>query len=196
MEQISFISIKTIDICKHACLKNEIKIVSGILSGMTGFYSFQVAVYIRVVFLKIGEIDTLKENFAADAYIQARWREPQFDHQRDIVCANLHCFLIISYSAVVHLRPIIGQGFALIWGTSHLSKHCPICHVWMHRSGSQVMQMILLFFVDMKPILEKVLDKFHIDKNWGHYLLHRIFYICFNHNIQFQCTEHFAKKQK
>lgn len=44
----------------------------------------KVAVFIRVVFLKIGEIDTLKENFAADAYIQARWREPQFDNQRDI----------------------------------------------------------------------------------------------------------------
>lgn len=39
----------------------------------------QVTVYIRVVFLKIGEIDTLKENFMADAFIQARWREPALD---------------------------------------------------------------------------------------------------------------------
>ena len=37
--------------------------------------------YIRVVFLKIGEIDTLKENFMADAFIQACWREPALDGQ-------------------------------------------------------------------------------------------------------------------
>jgi len=41
----------------------------------------QVIVYIRVVFLKIGEIDTMKENFMADAFIQARWREPALDGQ-------------------------------------------------------------------------------------------------------------------
>jgi hypothetical protein len=34
--------------------------------------------------LKIGEIDTLKENFAADAFIQARWREPLFDNHKDV----------------------------------------------------------------------------------------------------------------
>jgi hypothetical protein len=33
----------------------------------------------EVSFLKIGEIDTLKENFSADVYIQARWREPLLD---------------------------------------------------------------------------------------------------------------------
>lgn len=36
-------------------------------------------VFIKVSFLKIGEIDTLKENFSADVYIQARWREPLLD---------------------------------------------------------------------------------------------------------------------
>ena len=43
----------------------------------------QVIVYSRVVFLKIGEIDTLKENFMADAFIQSRWREPLLDHTVD-----------------------------------------------------------------------------------------------------------------
>ncbi|XP_063431035.1 cys-loop ligand-gated ion channel-like isoform X1 [Mytilus trossulus] len=38
-------------------------------------------VFIKVSFLKIGEIDTLKENFSADVYIQSRWREPQLDKQ-------------------------------------------------------------------------------------------------------------------
>ena len=33
-------------------------------------------VRIRLVFIHIGEIDTLKEQFQAEAFIQARWSEP------------------------------------------------------------------------------------------------------------------------
>jgi hypothetical protein len=39
-------------------------------------FLFQVSVELRLVFLKIGEIDTLKEQFQAEAFIQARWSEP------------------------------------------------------------------------------------------------------------------------
>nr|CAH8821898.1 unnamed protein product [Trichobilharzia regenti] len=39
----------------------------------------KVAVEVRVVFLKIGEIDTLKELYYADAFLQAKWREPRLD---------------------------------------------------------------------------------------------------------------------
>ncbi|CAL8094473.1 unnamed protein product [Calicophoron daubneyi] len=39
----------------------------------------KVAVEVRVVFLKIGEIDTLKEFYYADAFLQAKWREPKLD---------------------------------------------------------------------------------------------------------------------
>jgi hypothetical protein len=38
-------------------------------------------VYIRVVFLKVGDIDTVKETFTADIFVQARWREPLLDGQ-------------------------------------------------------------------------------------------------------------------
>ena len=31
------------------------------------------------MFLKIGEIDTLKEQYSADTFIQAKWREPALD---------------------------------------------------------------------------------------------------------------------
>ncbi|XP_048733952.1 cys-loop ligand-gated ion channel-like isoform X2 [Ostrea edulis] len=34
---------------------------------------------IKVVFLKVGEIDTLKEFFVADVFVQIRWREPALD---------------------------------------------------------------------------------------------------------------------
>jgi len=53
--------------------------------------AMQVTVYIRVVFLKIGEIDTLKENFMADAFVQARWREPALDGQASQVGIVVLC---------------------------------------------------------------------------------------------------------
>ena len=61
--------------------------------------------YIRVVFLKLGEIDTLKENFAADAFIQARWREPVLDGKTDLVSLRASC---LSFGA--ELRSIIPTG--------------------------------------------------------------------------------------
>ena len=33
-------------------------------------------VEIRVVFMKFGEIETLKEQFQAEAFIEAKWKEP------------------------------------------------------------------------------------------------------------------------
>jgi hypothetical protein len=42
-------------------------------------FPFKVFVELRVVFLKIGEIDTLKEQYSADTFIQAKWREPALD---------------------------------------------------------------------------------------------------------------------
>ena len=45
----------------------------------------QERVLIRVVFLKIGEINTALETFSADVFIQARWREPLFDRKIDLV---------------------------------------------------------------------------------------------------------------
>ena len=32
-----------------------------------------------MTFLKIGEIDTLKEQYQADVMVKSRWREPAFD---------------------------------------------------------------------------------------------------------------------
>ncbi|KAK3799495.1 hypothetical protein RRG08_052680 [Elysia crispata] len=36
-------------------------------------------VHVRAVFMKIGEVDTVKEKFDADLFLQARWREPALD---------------------------------------------------------------------------------------------------------------------
>lgn len=51
----------------------------------TGFLCLQMTVKVRVIFLKIGEIDTVKENFAADVFIQTKWKEPAFNGHRDLV---------------------------------------------------------------------------------------------------------------
>jgi hypothetical protein len=39
----------------------------------------KITVYIEVVFMKLGEIDTIKETYTAEIVIQARWREPKLD---------------------------------------------------------------------------------------------------------------------
>lgn len=39
----------------------------------------KTTVFVSVTFLKIGEIETIKEYFEADVYIQAKWREPLLD---------------------------------------------------------------------------------------------------------------------
>ncbi|XP_060558061.1 acetylcholine-gated ion channel acc-4-like [Ruditapes philippinarum] len=45
----------------------------------------KTTVYVTVTFLKLGEIDTIKEYFEADVYIQARWREPLLDNTKTTV---------------------------------------------------------------------------------------------------------------
>jgi len=45
----------------------------------------KVTVFVHVVFLKVGEIDTVKETYTADVFVQARWREPLFDGQTNLV---------------------------------------------------------------------------------------------------------------
>ncbi|XP_013387103.1 uncharacterized protein LOC106156405 isoform X2 [Lingula anatina] len=40
-----------------------------------------VTVEVCVIFLKLGEIDTLKEQFSADVLVKAKWREPELDRK-------------------------------------------------------------------------------------------------------------------
>ncbi|ELU17487.1 hypothetical protein CAPTEDRAFT_215265 [Capitella teleta] len=54
----------------------------------------KVVVELRVVFLKIGEIDTLKEQYSADTFIQAKWRESSLDGRtsEELKRIDLECF--------------------------------------------------------------------------------------------------------
>ncbi len=47
--------------------------------------TFQRIVYVRCVFLKIGSVDTVKEKFAADVFVQAKWREVALDTKSVVV---------------------------------------------------------------------------------------------------------------
>lgn len=50
----------------------------------------RTTVHVSVVFLKVGEIETIKEYFEADIFIQAKWREPLLDKAsvRTITCLS------------------------------------------------------------------------------------------------------------
>ena len=55
---------------------------------------FQIKVQVCVQFFKVGEIDTLKEQYTADVIVRARWREPSLDGQLQevlpLVTSHMH----------------------------------------------------------------------------------------------------------
>lgn len=64
--------------------KRCLVLIAGVRSEGTGKWTrylcwLQVTVYVRIMFLKVGEIDTLRDKFSADAFVQAKWREPSMD---------------------------------------------------------------------------------------------------------------------
>jgi hypothetical protein len=64
------------------------------------FVVVQVTIYVRIVFLKVGEIDTLRDRFAADAFIQSKWREPAMDGKLRLVryqCIQIRSSVALSF---------------------------------------------------------------------------------------------------
>ena len=43
-------------------------------------------VSVTIVFVKIGEIDTVNEKYSAELFLQAKWREPELDGNVTMVC--------------------------------------------------------------------------------------------------------------
>jgi len=54
--------------------------------------------------MKLGEIDTVKETFSADVFIQARWREPHLDGKDN---------------AAKRVRPIMSHQSILVMAVVH-----------------------------------------------------------------------------
>ncbi|KAJ8313408.1 hypothetical protein KUTeg_009036, partial [Tegillarca granosa] len=68
----------------------------------------QRSVHIKVVFLKVGEIDTVKEKYQADVYIQARWREPLLDMRQKKIWREIQ-YGKLDEAYVVEKRRIYGH---------------------------------------------------------------------------------------
>ncbi|XP_060608435.1 gamma-aminobutyric acid receptor subunit rho-1-like isoform X2 [Ruditapes philippinarum] len=60
-------------------------------------------VYVKVNFLKVTDIDTIKEVFHADVLVKVRWREPSLDNAKDLSVSDFSKFwnpkIVISNSA-------------------------------------------------------------------------------------------------
>ena len=84
------------------------------------------------MFLKIGEIETQKEQFEADVFIQIRWREPRLDDVPCEVCRQLHLSISSGQSVLLSLCPSVPLSFCqhLMRGLSSVtSLHLlrPVC---------------------------------------------------------------------
>ncbi|VDK33700.1 unnamed protein product [Taenia asiatica] len=75
--------------------------------------SEKVTVEVRVVFLKIGEIDTLKEMFRADAFIQTKWPEPRLNGKTDEELAKID--LSKCWNPLVYIENILTESKDQHW---------------------------------------------------------------------------------
>ncbi|KAM7538104.1 hypothetical protein Aperf_G00000061959 [Anoplocephala perfoliata] len=72
-----------------------------------------VTVEVRVVFLKIGEIDTLKEMYRADAFIQTKWPEPRLNGKTDEELAKVD--LSKCWNPLVYIENILTESKDQHW---------------------------------------------------------------------------------
>ena len=54
----------------------------------------QVMVDVCVTFLKIGDVDTLREHYDADIMIKAKWREPRLDKDKQVSEVGCLCYTV------------------------------------------------------------------------------------------------------
>lgn len=80
----------------------------------------KVIVELRVVFLKIGEIDTLKEQYSADTFIQAKWREPHLDGktQEELKGVDLDKF----WNPLLYIDNILAETKEATWQTATMDR--------------------------------------------------------------------------
>ncbi|KAH3838170.1 gamma-aminobutyric acid receptor subunit gamma-3-like [Dreissena polymorpha] len=73
-------------------------------------------VFVTVVYLKIGDIDTIKENFEAEVFIQAKWREPLLDHIEKKVTNFKH-----FWNPELIMQNTLDEPKARVWHEVHLT---------------------------------------------------------------------------
>ena len=57
----------------------------------------QVIVFVKIVILKLGDIDTMRDKFSADVFIQCKWREPALDGKFKSVCFSFLVFVPLDW---------------------------------------------------------------------------------------------------
>lgn len=87
-----------------------IPFIEPIPPGSPAGSSGKVSVYIHVVFLKLGEIDTIKEHYAADIFLVAKWREPKLDGKdgQDIELDNF-------WKPKLYISNVLGDPKETVW---------------------------------------------------------------------------------
>jgi hypothetical protein len=60
-------------------------------------------VWLHVTFLKVGEINTMKEVFDADILLRSRWREPELDKSK----VSKPCRFSVTKCKTVIIVPIL-----------------------------------------------------------------------------------------
>ncbi|ESN96441.1 hypothetical protein HELRODRAFT_189241 [Helobdella robusta] len=75
----------------------------------------KVIVFTKIVILKLGDIDTMRDKFSADVFIQCKWREPaldgKFKSQKDPINWELY------WNPRLSLENVIGEPKEQIWHT-------------------------------------------------------------------------------
>ena len=82
--------------------------------------SIRTFVEVRIVFLKIGEIDTLKEQYSADAFIQSRWREPLLDGKSTEELKNVD--LSALWSPCLYIENALNEQKDSTWQTASVNS--------------------------------------------------------------------------
>ncbi|ESO05047.1 hypothetical protein HELRODRAFT_191571 [Helobdella robusta] len=75
----------------------------------------KVFVYMKAVFTKVGEINTTKENFYVEVFLQAKWREPRLDGQTNIIKSSIKWEEY--WNPKIHIDNGVGEIKETIWPT-------------------------------------------------------------------------------
>lgn len=76
------------------------------------------SVFIKVTYLKISNIETVKEQFSADVFIKARWREPSLDHGKSSETAKLDQY----WNPKLVVQNVLGSPKQSTWKEVSFSK--------------------------------------------------------------------------
>lgn len=73
--------------------------------------SLKKTVYVRMVFIRMDNVETLKEQFDGDVYFRARWREPKLDNLKENQPVDHRNF----WNPAIQIRNKVSEKFSKTW---------------------------------------------------------------------------------